>query len=154
MTLEQTIILWFIVLIAAIVIEVATLGLTTIWFAGGALVALIAAACGLPVVVQILLFAAISLLLLVFTRPIAMKYFNRDRVRTNVESIVGRQGVVTEEIDNLQAKGHVTVGGQEWTARSVDDAVHIAKDAVVEVTAVSGVKLIVREAANRKETAR
>lgn len=147
MTSEQTIILWLVVLIAAIVIEIATLGLTTIWFAGGALAALIAAACGLSIVVQVLLFAAVSLLLLVFTRPLAVKYFNHDRVRTNVESIVGRQGIVTEEIDNLRATGQVTVGGQEWTARSTDDSVTIARDTVVEVMAVSGVKLIVRKTA-------
>lgn len=151
MTPEQIIILWLVVLIVCIVIEIATLGLTTIWFAGGALAALIAAACGFPVVVQVLLFVAISLLLLVFTRPLAVKYFNRDCVRTNAESLVGRQGIVTENIDNLREQGHVKVGGQEWTARSTDDAVRIAQDAVVEVTAINGVKLIVRIANDNKQ---
>ncbi|MDE6516623.1 MAG: NfeD family protein, partial [Acetatifactor sp.] len=80
-----------------------------------------------------------------FTRPIAVKYFNKDRVKTNVESMVGRQAIVISEIDNLQGIGQVTVGGQEWSARSAEDQVKIAVGAVVVVVAINGVKLIVRE---------
>lgn len=141
--LEQ-VIFWVIVLIVAIVIELATLGLTTVWFAGGALIAAVAAAFSLPIWFQILLFLAVSLVLMVFTRPVAVKYFNKDRVRTNVESLVGRQAIVISEIDNLQGIGQVTVGGQEWSARSEDDRLHIDVGAVVNVVAVSGVKLVVR----------
>ena len=86
----------------------------------------------------------VSLLLLYFTRPVAVKYFNKDRVRTNVESLVGRQGIVISEIDNLQGIGQITVGGQEWSARSVDDGTAIPVGAVVDIMAISGVKLIVR----------
>ncbi|MDE7112817.1 MAG: NfeD family protein, partial [Acetatifactor sp.] len=118
---------------------------TSIWFAGGALIAVIAAAFSLPIWLQILLFLVVSLLLMVFTRPVAVKYFNKDRVRTNVESMIGRQAIVISEIDNLQGIGQVTVGGQEWSARSEDDKQHMNVGTVVEVVAVSGVKLIVRE---------
>lgn len=142
--MNEMLIFWLVLLILFIGVEVATLGLTTIWFAGGALVAVIAAALSAPVLVQILLFFLVSLILLFFTRPVAVKYFNRDRVRTNVESLVGRQGIVISEIDNLQGIGQITVGGQEWSARSSDEAVAIPAGAVVDVVAVSGVKLIVK----------
>ncbi len=141
----EMMIVWLVVLIVAIAIELGTLGLTSIWFAGGALLAVVAAAFSFPVWLQGLIFLVVSLLLMVFTRPVAVKYFNKDRVRTNVESMVGRQAIVISEIDNLQGIGQVTVGGQEWSARSEDDKLHMEVGTVVVVVAVSGVKLIVRE---------
>lgn len=136
---------WLILLIVFIGIELATLGLTTIWFAGGTLVAILAAVLNLPLAVQVVLFLVVSLVLLFFTRPVAVKYFNKDRVKTNVESLVGRQAIVVSEIDNLQGIGQVTVGGMEWSARSADDHVKISAGAVANVVAINGVKLIVRE---------
>lgn len=141
--MTQMVIIWLVVLIAAIVIEVATLGLTTIWFAGGALVALLTAVVNAPIWLQILLFLIISLVLLFFTRPVAMKYFNKNRERTNAESLVGKQAVVTSEINNLQGLGTVTVNGQEWSARSLDDTA-IAAQKVVEIVSINGVRLIVK----------
>jgi len=141
------IMIWLIILIICIVVEAATMGLTMVWFAGGSLVAAIAAALKAPVVVQIILFLVVSFLMVFFTRPIAVKYFNKKRVKTNVESMIGRQAIVISEIDNLQGIGQVTVGGQEWSARSEDDDVKIKVGAVVDIMAVSGVKLIVREEA-------
>ncbi len=149
--MTEMMILWLIILIVAIVIEVATMGLTSIWFAGGALVAIIAAALNAPVVVQVVLFFLVAVALLVFTRPLAVKYFNKDRVKTNVESLVGRQAIVTGVIDNLHATGQVAVGGQEWSARSIEDDVSLAEGTVVEIMAVSGVKLIVRAASEMKK---
>lgn len=142
--MDMVLIFWMVILILCIVIEVLTLGLTTIWFAAGALVAIFAALLYAPIFVQVILFLLVSLTLLFFTRPIAVKYFNRDRVKTNVESMVGRQAIVIGEIDNVQATGQVTVSGQEWSARSWDDKVRIPAGAVVVVVAISGVKLIVR----------
>lgn len=141
----QEVIFWLVLLIICIGIEVATMGLTTIWFAGGALVAIFAAVVGAPIWLQAIIFIVISLVLLFFTRPIAVKYFNKDRVKTNVESMVGRQAIVISEIDNLQGIGQVTVGGQEWSARSAEEKVKIAVGAVVVVVAINGVKLIVRD---------
>lgn len=135
---------WIVLLVLLIVIEIATLGLTTIWFAGGALVALLANLCGFNIVVQLVLFVAVSSALLYFTRPIMIRYINQDRVRTNADSLIGQTGVVREDIDNLKATGCVVINGQEWTARSVDDAL-ITKDKVVIIDAIQGVKLIVRE---------
>lgn len=142
--MSEMVTLWLVVLIVSIGVEVATLGLTSIWFAGGAVVAVIVAAFHGPVWLQILLFFAVSLLLLFFTRPIAVRYFNRDRVRTNVESMIGRQAIVTSEIDNLQGIGQVTVGGQEWSARTEADGMNLQSGTVVDIVAVNGVKLIVK----------
>ncbi len=143
--MNEMMIVWLVVLIIAIVIEAVTMGLASIWFAGGALVAVIAATFQAPLAVQIILFLVVSLILLFFTRPIAVKYFNKDRIRTNVESLVGRQAIVISRINNLQGIGQVAVGGQEWSARSFYDDVTLEAGAVVEIMAVSGVKLIVRE---------
>ena len=82
--------IWLIIFVACIVVEIITMGLTTIWFAGGSLVASVAAAIGAPLWLQIVLFVAVSLLLLYFTRPSAVKYYNKDRVKFNAESLVGK----------------------------------------------------------------
>ena len=142
--MSEMLFFWLIILIVAILVEVFTLGLTSIWFAGGALVAIAAAALRLPITVQVVAFFVVSLLLLVFTRPIAVKYFNKDRVKTNVESLIGRQAIVISEIDNLQGIGQVTVSGMEWSARSHVENQPLAVGMVVEVIAVDGVKLIVK----------
>ena len=84
-------------------------------------------------------------MLLYFTRPIAVKYFNKDRVKTNAESLVGKQAIVISEIDNLQGIGQVSVNGQEWSARTVEEGVTLQTGSVVVVRAISGVKLMVEE---------
>lgn len=144
----SSILFWLLVLVIMLVIEIASLGLTSIWFAGGALVAFVFALFHAPLILQIVVFLIVSLVLLVFTRPIAVKYFNKDRERTNVESMIGRQVIVVSEVDNLQGIGRVTVGGQEWSARTVQDGVVLPVGAVAVVKEVKGVKLIVEE---RKE---
>ena len=133
---------WLLVLLVCIIVEFVTMGLTTVWFAGGALVALLAAALNVPVAIQVALFLGVSILLLIFTRPIAVKYFNKDRIRTNAESMIGRQAIVISEINNLEGIGQVTVNGMEWSARSIND-VEIPVGEVVIVRAINGVKLIV-----------
>jgi membrane protein implicated in regulation of membrane protease activity len=87
----------------------------------------------------------VSAVLLFFTRPIAMKYFNRDRERTNAESLVGRQAIVISEINNLQGIGQVTINGMEWTARSIMDDHIIEPGEVVIVRGINGVKLLVED---------
>ena len=147
MDLNMTVI-WLVILVALVVIELLTMGLTTIWFAGGALVATVASLFGAPLAVQVILFLAASGLLLYFSRPLAVKYFNKDRVRTNAESLVGRQAIVISEIDNLQGIGQVNVGGMEWSARTRVDGVKLPVGTVTTILAINGVKLIVEE---RKE---
>ena len=137
-------IIWLVVLAILLVIEFLTLGLTTVWFAGGALVAFLVSLAGGPLWLQLLLFIAVSVVLLLFTRPLAVKYLNKDVQRTNVDSIPGQKGIVTATIDNLKAEGQVTIQGMEWTARAKNGNT-IEKGKVVRVTAVEGVKLIVEE---------
>lgn len=139
---------WLVLLVILVVIELITMGLTTIWFAGGALAAALISIPGTPLALQMLVFLIVSAVLLYFTRPVAVKYFNRDRIRTNVESMVGRQAIVISEINNLEGIGQVNTGGMEWSARSSYHNVILPVGAVVTVLGVDGVKLIVEE---RKE---
>lgn len=141
---QGPVMLWVIVFVVALILEAMTNGLISIWFAGGALLGMLAAAFGAPLPVQIVLFAITSVVLLIFTRPIAMKYFNKEVIKTNSESVVGKQGIVTAEINNILGAGQVTVGGQEWSARSEKDDQVIFVGSVVEIQAINGVKLVCR----------
>lgn len=138
-------ILWIIVLIITLLIEAATMGLTTIWFSGGALAAMIAERLNGSINLQVIIFLIISLILLFFTRPIAMKHFNKERAKTNLDTLIGKQAIVTIPIHNLQETGQVTIGGKEWTARSKDSSKIYEKDTLVKIASIKGVKLIVEE---------
>ena len=135
-------IIWLIVLVVCLVAEIATLGLTSIWFAGGALLALLIAMIGGPLWLQVLVFLVASIVLLIFTRPIAAKYFNKNREKTNVNSKLGKQAIVTVTIDNLKGEGQIVTEGMEWTARSLDSTV-IEEGSVVTIEKIEGVKAIV-----------
>lgn len=145
-------ILWLIVIVVCIAVEIGTLGLTSIWFAGGALTAFVAALLSASGWLQIILFVVISALLLLFTRPLAVKFINKDAVKTNYESMVGRVGEVVEQIDNLRATGCVRVSGQDWTARAAADPESIPVGCEVVVQKIEGVKLIVAPV-KKEETA-
>ena len=110
--------IWLIVLVVCLVVEIGTLGLTSIWFAGGALLALLIAMIGGPLWLQVLVFLVASIVLLIFTRPIAAKYFNKNREKTNVNSKIGKQAIVTVTIDNLKGEGQVKIKNQTWSAKS------------------------------------
>lgn len=137
------VVFWTVLVILLIAVEVLTMGLTTIWFAAGALAAAIAAACRAPLFIQIALFLIVSVAALVFTRPLAVRYFNGERTRTNVSSLVGQKGIVTGEIDNLKGIGQVTLNGMQWTARAAQKDLVIPEGSVVTVRSIEGVKLIV-----------
>ncbi len=136
---------WLLALAVLLVIEIITLGLTTIWFAGGALVAFVLALFGVPWLVQIAVFLVVSILLLIFTRPAIEKKINKDRIKTNVNSIAGKEGKVTEDIDNFNQKGTIVLNGLEWTARSSKDDIIIPAGARVIVDEVKGVKVFVSQ---------
>ena len=135
-------IIWLIVLVVCLAVEISTLGLTSIWFAGGALLAMLIAMIGGPLWLQVLIFLVTSVVLLIFTRPIAMKYFNKNREKTNVDSKIGKQAIVTVTIDNLKGEGQIVTEGMEWTARSLDSSV-IEEGSVVTIEKIEGVKAIV-----------
>lgn len=136
--------LWLALIVFFVIVEATTVVLVSIWFAGGSLIGLILAALHAPWWLQIIVALVVSMVLMYFTRPIAMKHFNKSRVKTNVESLTGKQGIVTEAIDNLKATGQVTVNGQEWSARNVKDDGAIPEGTVVTIEKVSGVKLLVK----------
>ncbi len=138
-------VIWLILVAVLLVIEAATTALTTIWFAGGALVAAIAAWFHAGFVTQLILFFAVSVVLLIFTRPLAVRYMNRGVTKTNVESLIGCTAVVTEEIGNLSQTGQVQINDIDWLARAKDNDCTIPKGAVVRILEVHGVKLIVEE---------
>lgn len=131
--------------VVMLVIEVVTLGLSTIWFAGGALIAFLAALLGANIYIQVILFLVISIVLLVSTRPIAVRYLNGKTTATNVDSLIGSHAIVTSEINNLLGKGEAEVNGVPWSARSEQDDLVIEAGKVVEVVKIHGVKVVVRE---------
>ena len=99
---------------------------------------------GAGIELQLAVFFIVSLALLIFTRPFALKFINKDAVKTNAESLVGRTARVTSRIDNDLATGTAVVNGQEWTARSADGT-PIAEGTMVEIKEIKGVKLMVAE---------
>ena len=137
--------IWLGLFILLLVIEIITVGLTTIWFAAGALAALAANVLGANLIIQIIIFLAVSVVLLIFTRPWAEKHLNRKRVRTNYEREIGKVIQITEKVDNLNQTGKSVVDGQEWTVRSKNDSEIFEAGALARVAAVSGVKLIVEK---------
>lgn len=142
--MEQPII-WLIIAAVLLVIEAATVGLATIWFAGGAVIAALGAYFGAGPVLEVFLFLGVSLALLIFTRPLAVRYMNKGVQKTNVDSLLGRTAVVIQEIDNLGQTGQVRINDIEWMARAFSDDIRIPKGAVVVIEKVQGVKLIVKE---------
>ena len=131
--------LWLVILAIFLIIEAVTVGLVTVWFAGGALLAAIASAAGADIIVQWILFLIVSLILLIFTRPLAVRYMKRGVTRTNVNSLIGKKAVVIQKIDNLSQMGQVRINDIEWMARTESEK------SVVEIEAVQGVKLIVKK---------
>lgn len=138
-------IFWLILFIVLLIIEILTLGLTTIWFAGGALVAFILAFVGFDLPVQIIVFLLVSILLLVLTRPVAIKFFNKEREKTNAESLIGQKAVVMEKIDTLHGIGRAEVNGMEWSAKTDEAGEIIEAGEIVVIEGIQGVKLIVKK---------
>ena len=133
---------WGVAIVVFLVMEAATAGLVTIWFAVGALAALLSSLFGAPVWLQLVWFFVISIAALILTRPLAKKYLNGKTQATNSDMYVGKECMVLETIDNVAGTGAVKVAGKVWTARSADDTV-IAEGSRAEALRIEGVKLIV-----------
>lgn len=141
---EYMIYIWLGVVVLSLIIEAFTTELISVWVAGGALVALILSAInGVPYYAEIIVFVVLSVVLILFTRPMCKKYLMRNERKTNVDTLIGVKCVVSEEITALK-HGKVKIYGVEWTAIPSDGAT-IEKDKVVEVLAIDGNKLIVKE---------
>ncbi len=136
-------IIWIILIIVFAVGEIITVGLTSIWFAGGALAALLVSALGANEIVQVIVFVAVSLLLLFFTRPWALKYLKPHLTRTNYEEALEQKVNVTETIDNTKGTGTAVLKGQEWTARAYEDGMVLEAGTIARVKEIRGVTLYV-----------
>lgn len=138
------VLVWIGALIAFIVIEALTVQMLTVWFALGSLAALIATLCSASVPVQIAVFAAVSLIALIVTRPFVKKFTGLKYSPTNADRYIGEKAIVTQTIDNIHETGCVKVKGTMWTARSADNSI-IGEGETVTVEKIEGVKLIVEK---------
>lgn len=138
-------ILWLALIVVFVAIEIGTVGLTAIWFAGGALVALLAQLLGLNIYWQIIIFIVVSAVLMTVTRPWALKYFKPRLVKTNYESVVGENVCLTETVDNIKGTGIAIYKGQEWTARAYQAGRIFEAGTIVAVKEIRGVTLYVVE---------
>ncbi|WP_051208705.1 NfeD family protein [Butyrivibrio sp. WCD3002] len=136
---------WLLATIVLAVIEIFTLGLSTIWFALGAFAAFILAICSASVPLQIVVFILVSIASLLLVRPLSMKYLNSKISKTNIDAVVGRKVKVTAAIDNTSETGTVQMDGTTWNARSVNDGENIAVGETVVIQRVEGNKLFVNK---------
>jgi len=135
--------IWVALVIVFALIEVFTLGLTTVWFAIAALIMVFLSFINIPLTVQILIFLAIATMLLIFTRPIAIKKFKIGQEKTNVDSLIGKHALVVKTIGEFE-RGEAKINGQIWSARS-DDNTEITEGKKCEILRIEGVQLIVRQ---------
>ena len=144
--MDWTLILWFALFLVFLIVEASCpIHLVSIWFAAGALVALIAGFLGAPLWLEIVLFLVVSSVMVALFWPFIKKFLNPTLEKTNVEAIIGTQGYVTADIDNVAAQGQVKLGAMEWTARSTSGK-PIPKGTLVKVDRIEGVKAFVSEA--------
>ncbi len=140
---ENIYIFWFAAMIILLIVEGAVPGLVSIWFAFGALAAMISALFDAPFWLQTVWFLVVSLASLCLTRPLVKKYVNARAQPTNADALIGKECIVTESIDNIAGEGAVKISGQVWTARSAVDSLKIEQGQIVKVKEIQGVKLIV-----------
>lgn len=133
---------WLIVAVVFVVIEGLTMGLTTIWFTGGAVIALVASLLGAGIPVQVVVFLVVSILLLILTRKIFVKKLHTGQEKTNVDALIGMGAVVTTKIKPFEP-GIVKLNGQDWTAIAENSEAEIAKGVKVKVVRIEGVKTVV-----------
>lgn len=136
---------WLVLLIILLIVEIITVGLTSIWAAGGALAALLLNILGLSLMWQVVAFFAVTFVLLIFTRPFAVRFINTQREKTNYEGIIGKTIRIAERVDNIRQTGMAIVNGQEWTVGAERDDLILEPEMLAKVVNISGVKLIVKE---------
>ena len=135
-------IIWLALMVVFLIVEASTVVMVSLWFAAGSMAALLVSLLGAPIWLQVALFLAVSGVLLASLRPMVRKHFPPRLQRTNVDAVVGSQGYVTADIDNVAATGSVRLGAMEWTARSTTGA-PVSKGTLVKVDKIEGVKAFV-----------
>lgn len=134
---------WIGVMALSVFLEAATTALISIWFAAGALAALLMAMAGASLTTQLMVFVFISIAALAVARPLAKRFIDPHIVPTNADRLLGTECMVTERIDNERASGAVYADGKTWTARSADGEI-VPVGEQVEIVGMEGVKLIIR----------
>ena len=136
--------IWLVILVVSLFLEGITAGLVTIWFAGGALIALLFSLLGAPIWLQITMFTLISVVLLFAARPLMSQWLKKNQTPTNLDSVIGAEAKVVEDINNIEQTGAVTLQGKTWTARNIDDKANTVKaGCIVKVVSIQGVKLLI-----------
>ena len=135
--------IWLVLLVASGIVEAVTAGLVCIWFTFGALAALIAAVLGANPIVQVVIFIVVSALLLLITRPLVKKHITPKTISTNYDRIIGKECVVTEDIDNINGTGAIKANGLVWSAKSTEGV--IPKGSLVTVSKIEGVHAVVEQ---------
>lgn len=138
--------IWLAVILVALLIEWASFSLLSIWFAAAGVLALILAYLNVPVVVQIVVFFVVAIILLVFTRPYANRYFKTNKINTNIDRIIGMTGTVTKDVSK-NVRGEVNVDGKYWTAITLLEEEYKSGE-IVEIKSIDGVKLIIGKISN------
>lgn len=137
-------VIWFAAVIVFLVIEGVTYQLVSVYLALGAVGGLAMYMTGFDFTAQMLVFLAVSVILLILVRPISVKAMKKNKLRTNADSLIGQQVYITKEVDNIKGSGECRVNGADWSVRSSDGAV-IPEGVTAVVEKIEGVKLIVRE---------
>lgn len=137
--------IWGAIIALAILLEAATNQLLSIWFVFSGLLVFVLSLCDVPLTYQIIIFGIVSFLLLIITKPLAKKLMRFKKEDTNLGRVINKQAVVIQEIDNLKGTGQVSLGGNIWSAKSIDNNVCIAKNEIVIIKDIQGVKLIVEK---------
>ncbi len=137
--------IWLLLMVVFLAVESSTVTVVSIWFAVGALAALILSLLDVQIWVQVVVFLAVSCALLAALRPLVKKFITPKIVKTNIDSVIGSIGLVTQTIDNVKAEGQVKLGAMFWTARSASGGV-IPADTLVQVVRIEGVKAFVEPA--------
>ena len=138
--------IWLAILILSVAIEAITMGLTSIWFAFGALIALFATLFGGPLWLQIVLFIVVSVVTMILTRPLAIRYLGPVLKKTNIDAIPGKTGIVVETIVPVEGRGQVKIDSQIWSAKLEDETAQLEKGMTVIVDRIEGVKVVVHAA--------
>ena len=143
MTGTTMVFVWLVIAVVLGIFEAATVALVSIWFAIGAVEAMVPAYFNAPFWVQILVFILVSALCFVFTRPFFKKIIRVNKQPTNVDRLVGQEGVATDDIENIECRGKVFISGLTWSARSETGEL-IPQGAVVTVKKIEGATLVVK----------
>lgn len=141
--MNPAVFVWLIAIIVFLVVELSTVTLTSIWFAAGALAAMLVAMFNGHLVVQVVAFLIVAFGLLYATKPWSKKFIDTKKVNTNADRAIGQEVRVAERVSNLDQTGKAIVHGMEWTVRTEDDNIIIERGELVRVLRIAGVKLIV-----------